>query len=59
MLGLETTEIGLTKEDGVVARFVVMVGIVMVDMVGVAMLVSWCFDTIIGFKENREIFERE
>ena len=59
MLGLETTEIGLTKEDGVVTRFVVMVGIVMVDMVGVAMLVSWRFDTIIGFKENREIFERE
>ena len=57
-LGLDINETKLTKEENAIVGFVVMVGVAMVNMVGVMTLVSWYFDTMIGFKYKRNVWER-
>lgn len=54
-LGLDINETKLTKEENAIVGFVVMVGVAMVNMVGVMTLVSWYFDTMIGFKYKRNV----
>lgn len=52
-------ETRLTKEEDTISRFVVVVKVAIVNMVGVNHQVSHCSDTMIELKKIEKCFERE